>query len=167
MAIVDLDKGPSRRPPRGDRAVIAALGGAVALFGLAMWLGAPDPAAGPNAARPSPTQSAVDAPATTVIQSRATAPFVGARDAGAIAAGRPLALPAGSDNVDLFLVPERITNENLIWTMRSVVRIRGGVGLASVEGPAIVTWTEKGFQYWLVSPTRTTDELIKMADDLR
>jgi len=71
------------------------------------------------------------------------------------------------DNVDLFLVPERITNENLIWTLRSIVRIRGGVGIASVEGPSIVTWTEKGFQYWMVSPTRTTDELIKIANDLR
>jgi hypothetical protein len=166
MAIVDLDSGSSRGRRAGDGAVIAALGGAIAVFALALWLSAPHPTAVPIASSPQP--SAV--PITTAICSRngaaCTPPLL--LVASFPPPVRPLALPPGQmDGVDLFLLPERITNENLIWTLRSVVVIRGGQGLASVEGPAVVTWTEKGFQYWMISSTRTTDELIKIADDLR
>lgn len=166
MAIVDLDRTPAPARRAGDGAAIAALGGAIALFASALWLSAPHPAAIATVSTPQPSNEAV---VTTTICSRTgavcTPPQV--LVASFIPPARPLALPAGQmDGVDLFLLPERITNENLIWTMRSVVAIRGGQGLASVEGPAIVTWTEKGFQYWMVSSTRTTDELIKIADDL-
>jgi hypothetical protein len=165
MAIVDLDKGMSRRPRRGDGALIAALGGAILIFAVAMWTSAPHPTVTPVA----PPRSSQDVSSITTISRSGvlvTTPNPSTlRNAGPVP--RPLALPSGLDSVDLFLVPERITNENLIWTMRSVVQIRGGIGLASIEGPSIVTWTEKGFQYWMVSPTRTTDELIKIADDLR
>lgn len=165
MAIVDLDKGTSRQPQRGDRALIVGLGGAILVFAAAIWLSAPHPR---TTSTTFPQSSA--AAASSAISRSSIVP-VAATPPSAIPTvyppARPLALPANMDNVDLFLVPERITNENLIWTLRSVVRIRGGVGIASVEGPSIVTWTEKGFQYWMISPTRTTDELIKIADDLR
>ena len=164
MAIVDLDRGTSPQPQGSDRALIVGLGGAIVIFTAAMWLSAPHPAT-------TATTVASPAAATTGAVSRsgnAVAPVslpsaVRTVDPSA----RPLMLPLNLDNVDLFLVPERITNENLIWTLRSIVRIRGGVGIASVEGPSIVTWTEKGFQYWMISSTRTTDDLIKIADDLR
>jgi hypothetical protein len=165
MAIVDLDKGTPRQARRGDRVLIAGLGSAILVFGVAIWLTAPHPAPVATAAPQSSAAAASAAPARIAPAAIPGAPLIGQRTLDP--AARPLALPPGLESVDLFLVPERITNENLIWTMRSVVRIRGGVGLASIEGPAIVTWTEKGFQYWMVSPTRTTDELIKMADDLR
>ncbi len=145
MAIVDLDKGTSGQPGRRDEVFIVGLGAAILAFAAAIWLSAPD--------------------STTTVTSFPLSSAAAATSA--ISPARALTLPANIDNVDLFLVPERITNENLIWTLRSIVRIRGGVGIASVEGPSIVTWTEKGFQYWMVSPTRTTDELIKIADDLR
>jgi len=144
LAIVDLDKGTSGQPGRRDEVFIVGLGAAILAFAAAIWLSAPHP--------------------TTLVLVPATPPSALTT---ALPPARPLTLPANADNVDLFLVPERITNENLIWTLRNIVRIRGGVGIASVEGPSIVTWTEKGFQYWMVSPTRTTDELIKIADDLR
>ena len=164
MAIVDLDKSTPRQAQRGDRALIAVLGGAILIFSAAMWSSAPHAATAPATA-PQPSS---DISITTTSRSGArvttsTSPGQTARDPSA----RPLVLPANLDNVDLFLVPERITNENLIWTLRSIVPIRGGVGLASIEGPSIVTWTEKGFQYWMISSTRTTDDLIKIADDLR
>ena len=180
MAIVELDSGASRRPRRGDRALIAGLSGAIAALSLAFWVSAPHPA--PAAASFAPSASvASGANATAVPIFPRLPPVPGVPPQAASVSGlgqsttiygrsgidRALALPAGTTGVDLFLLPDRLTNENLIWTIRRVVRIRGGVGLASVEGPAIVTWTEKGFQYWIVSPTRTTDELIKLADDLR
>src|SRR3954464_8111297 len=166
MAIVDLDRGPARAGRARDGAAIAALGGAIAVFALALWLSAPHPTDLPTVSTPQPSPIAM----TTAICSRSgavcTPPLL--LVASFDPAARPLALPLGkTDDVDLFLLPERITNENLIWTLRSVVAIRGGQGLASVEGPAIVTWTEKGFQYWMISSSRTTDGLINLADDLR
>ena len=164
MAIVDLDKGTSPQPQRRDAVLIAGLGGAILAFAAATWLSAPHPTTASIVARQSPAAVAISA-----ISRSSIVPLPAQPNAlpTVYPSPRPLALPANIDSVDLFLVPERITNENLIWTLRSIVRIRGGVGIASVEGPSIVTWTEKGFQYWMVSPTRTTDELIKIADDLR
>ena len=49
----------------------------------------------------------------------------------------------------------------------AVVTVRGVPGVASVEGPAVVAWTERGIAYWLQSPTRSTEELIAIADELR
>jgi hypothetical protein len=161
LAIVDLDKGTTRQPQRRDAVLIVGLGGAILAFAAAIWLSAP---------HPTTSSTAFSQPSAAVASSaisRSTTVLVPATPPSALPTAHPLALPANMDNVDLFLVPERITNENLIWTLRSIVRIRGGVGIASIEGPSIVTWTEKGFQYWMVSPTRTTDELIKIADDLR
>ena len=43
MAIVDLDKVTSRQPRRSDRALIMGLGGAILVFGAAIWLSAPHP----------------------------------------------------------------------------------------------------------------------------
>jgi hypothetical protein len=164
LAIVDLDKGTSRQPQRSDGALIVGLGGAMLLFAAAIWLSAPHPATAPaTAAQPASDISITTISRSGVLVTTPTSPGPAVRDPSA----RPLVLPTDLENVDLFLVPERITNENLIWTLRSVVSIRGGVGLASIEGPSIVTWTEKGFQYWMISSTRTTDDLIKIADDLR
>ena len=163
MAIVDLDKVTSRQPGRSDRALIVGLGGAILIFAAAMWLNAPHPATA-SATAPQPSS---DISITTTSRSGAVVTTPASPGQTARASARPLVLPANLENVDLFLDPERITNENLIWTLRSVVGIRGGVGLASIEGPSIVTWTEKGFQYWMISSTRTTDDLIKIADALR
>jgi hypothetical protein len=164
LAIVDLDKGTSRQPRGSDRALIVGLGAAIFVFATAIWLSAPHPAATATAVVPSSAAIAGGAISRTGSVPLPAAPPSAVR--GVDPSARPLVLPANLDNVDLFLVPERITNENLIWTLRSIVRIRGGVGLASIEGPSIVTWTEKGFQYWMISSTRTTDDLIKIADDL-
>jgi hypothetical protein len=141
------------------------LGGAILVFAAAIWLSAPH-----RATRSTTVPQSSAAVAASAI-SRSSIVFAPATPPSAILPinplVRPLALPANLDSVDLFLIPERITNENLIWTLRSIVRIRGSVGIASVEAPSIITWTEKGFQYWMISSTRTTDELIKIADDLR
>ena len=98
--------------------------------------------------------------------SEAAIPIAG----GAVPRGQvltPLQLPRSYVNVDLAAMPDRLANEAAPWTLRSVVVIRGAPGVASVEGPAVISWTENGIAYWLASPTRTTTELIQIANDLR
>jgi hypothetical protein len=80
---------------------------------------------------------------------------------------KPLQLPGAYANVDLAAMPDRLANEAAPWTLRSVVVIRGTPGVASVEGPAVISWTENGIAYSLASPTRSTTELIQIANDLK
>lgn len=171
MAIVELDKVPSQRPRRGDRALIAGLGVAIGAFTFAMWLSAPHPIAQPTvAARPTAAQTALPQVVTVTTVSMSGVLVTPTNPTLFVPGGLirgPLSLPTGVDNVDLFQIPDRLTNENLFWTLRSVVEIRGNAGLASVEGPAMITWTENGLQYWMVSPTRTTADLITIADGLK
>jgi len=171
MAIVELDKDPSRRPRRGDGALITGLGVAIGAFAFAMWLSAPHPVAQPIAgAKPSAAQTALPQLVAVTTVSMSGVLVTPANPTLFMPSGLnrgPLSLPAGVDNVDLFQIPDRLTNENLFWTLRSVVEIRGNAGLASVEGPAMITWTEDGFQYWMVSPTRTTGDLITIASGLK
>ena len=79
----------------------------------------------------------------------------------------PLALPQRLDGVDLAAMPDRLANEAAPASWRRVVTVRGVPGVASVEGPAVIAWTEGGIAYWLASPTRSTDELIQIANELR
>ena len=79
----------------------------------------------------------------------------------------PLRLPQGYINVDLGAMPDRLANEAAPWSLRGVITVRGRPGIGSVEGPAVITWTENGIAYWLASPTGTTDDLIQIANELR
>jgi hypothetical protein len=79
----------------------------------------------------------------------------------------PLQLPQRIVGVDLAAMPDRLANEAAPSSWRRVVTVRGIPGVASVEGPAVVAWTERGIAYWLQSPTRSTEELIAIADELR
>jgi len=77
-----------------------------------------------------------------------------------------LQLPQGSSNVELQWMPERLTNEASPSSLRQVITVRGRPGVASVETPYVISWSESGVVYWLISPTRSTSELITIADDL-
>ena len=79
----------------------------------------------------------------------------------------PLVLPQRLGDVDLAAMPDRLANEAAPSSWRRVVTVRGVPGVAAVEGPAVVAWTEHGIAYWLASPTRSTEELIAIADELR
>ena len=146
--IVDLDRARGRSAPSSaDRGVIAALFVACVAFAVAVWLARPaTPIATPNAAPPDTLVSAY-VPRGAVLH--------------------PLALPPDLRDVDLGLLPERLTNEAAPSEWRRVVTVRGHPGVASVEGPAAISWSEQGIVYWLSSPTRSTDELITIADDMR
>jgi hypothetical protein len=147
-AIVDLDREPGR-PTRSthDRGVIAVLAAASAAFAVAVWLTSPA----------APPAAPVTFPDVNV--SSATVPR------GAIL--HPLVLPPDAKNVDLGVLPERLANEAAPYEWRRVITVRGQPGVASVEGPAVISWSERGIVYWISSPTRSTDELIKIADEMR
>ena len=106
-------------------------------------------------------------PAAVVVPSQGTDLAI----AGAVvprgAVLKPLQLPGTYANVDLAAMPDRLANEAAPWTLRSVVVIRGTPGVASVEGPAMISWTENGIAYSMASSTRSTIELIQIANDLR
>lgn len=80
---------------------------------------------------------------------------------------RALVLPPGVPDVELSVMPDRFVNEPPPASFRLLVIIRGIPGLASVEGPASVTWTEDGLSYRLASPVRTLAQLIDLASALR
>ena len=128
----------------GDRIAVTALVAASAAFALAVWVVRPSPVA--------PVAATLSTPDTSAVQR------------GVIL--HALRLPPGVASVDLEWMPERLTNEASPSSLRDVITVRGVPGLASVEAPAVISWTEAGLVYWLISPTRSTIELIRLADDL-
>ena len=146
-AIVDLDRrsAPTQRRS-ADRLAIAALIVGCLAFGLVVSI-----------ARPAVTPAAVPARDPMI----PTGPV----QRGVIL--HPLVLPPTIANVDLAAMPDRLANEAAPSSWRRVITVRGIPGVASVDGPAVVAWTENGIAYWLQSPTRSTEELIVIADELR
>jgi hypothetical protein len=138
--IVELERGPSPGR-RHDAPLIAALLIAASAFAVAVWT---VPALTTSA--PAPV-AAVD---TSAVQRSVVL--------------HALQLPAGAADVDLEWMPERLTNEASPSSLRDVITVRGMPGVASVEAPAVISWSEAGVVYWLISPTRSTSELIKIAD---
>ena len=63
-------------------------------------------------------------------------------------------------------MPERLTNEAAPSSLRSVINVRGLPGVASVDAPSVISWSESGVVYWLISPSRSTSDLIRIADEL-
>jgi len=129
--------------------LVAALMVACGLFALAVWIAPPAVTTPPGSA-----QAVELAQVSSVYVPR-----------GAVM--HPLALPQRIADVDLAAMPDRLANEAAPSSWRRVVTVRGIPGVASVEGPAVVAWTERGIAYWLQSPTRSTEELIAIADELR
>ncbi len=145
--IVDLDRSVAVSRRRSDRYLIAALGLACVTFGLAVALRGPDASA--------PVPSGVDAAMMTPTERLALV----TRD-DAMPSGVLFFLP----DVVLSAMPDRFLNEVGPAALREAVRVRGTLGIASVERPAVIMWTERGVTYWLTSATRTTDDLIRLAD---
>ena len=95
------------------------------------------------------------------------------RDGPAATAPRvpELALPAGSTDVVLFTFPDRIANEAPPPFLTTVVHVRSTQGLAYIPAHggdiSMITWTEHGTDYWLISKTRDIFELVRLANTLR
>ena len=150
--IVELDRSVARQRKRPlDRLAIPVLALGCVAFALAVWI------ARPAAVAPASGSAAPGADGTST--SSANVPR------GVVM--YPLVLPQRIDGVDLAAMPDRLANEAAPASWRRVVIVRGVPGVASVEGPAVVAWTENGIAYWLASPTRSTEDLIQIANDLR
>jgi hypothetical protein len=103
-------------------------------------------------------------PATTMIFDR-DGVYVGAAPAD------PLSLPPNTTDVLLSFIPDRLANEALPALPFVPVKVRAVSGLAvEARRPGdyqMVTWTEGGNAYWLVSDRRDLADLLRLADSLR
>ena len=96
-----------------------------------------------------------------------------ARDGPAATAPRvpPLTLPAGTTDVVLFTFPDRLANEAPPPFLTTLVHVRSTQGLAYIPAHggdiSMITWTEHGTDYWLISKTRDIFELVRLANTLR
>jgi hypothetical protein len=82
-----------------------------------------------------------------------------------------LSLPSNTSGVLLSWIPDRLANEALPPLPFVPVRVRAASGLA-VEGLRdgdfrMVTWSERGNVYWLVSDQGDVADLVRLADSLR
>jgi hypothetical protein len=154
--IIDLD-GASEVSPGRDRRRALTLAFAMCLAIVSAGLGRDAPV-------PIRTEEAA-----------ATAIMVFSRDGstylGSAAADQYLSLPPNTSDVLLSWIPERLTNEAFPPLEFVPVRVRAAAGLA-FAGPRpgdyrMVTWTEGGNAYWLVSDRREIADLVRLADTLR
>ena len=90
---------------------------------------------------------------------------------GAAPADHFLSLPPNTTDVLLSFIPDRLANEALPALPFVPVRVRAVSGLAvEARRPGdyqMVTWTEGGNAYWLVSDRRDVADLLRLADSLR
>ena len=82
-----------------------------------------------------------------------------------------LSLPSNSTGILLSWIPDRLANEALPPLPFVPVRVRRVSGLAA-EGPRegdfrMLTWSERGNIYWLVSDHGDIADLVRLADSLR
>lgn len=82
-----------------------------------------------------------------------------------------LSLPSNTTGVLLSWIPDRLANEALPPLPFVPVRVRAVPGLA-VEGVRdgdfrMITWSEMGNVYWLVSDHGDIADLVRLADSLR
>jgi hypothetical protein len=151
--IIDLDGEPASSPGRDRRRALTLA------FSLCLAIGS----AGLGRDAPAATQATK--PDTTMFFSR------GGVYVGAAPADQSLSLPPNTPDVLLSFIPDRLANEALPALAFVPVRVRAVAGLAvEARRPGdyqMVTWTEGGNTYWLVSDRRDIADLLRLADSLR
>jgi hypothetical protein len=154
--IIELDGAPDV-PPGRDRRRSLTLAFAMCLAIASAGLG-----------RDAPVAIRTEQPAATAV-------MVFSRDGSTYVGPAPvehyLSLPPNTGDVLLSWIPERLTNEAFPPLQFVPVRVRAAAGLA-FAGPRpgdyrMVTWTEGGNAYWLVSDRREIADLVRLADSLR
>jgi hypothetical protein len=78
-----------------------------------------------------------------------------------------LRLPSGVVGVDLAAIPDRLLNDQPAARLRIPVFIRGTRGIASVDAPSEISWTEAGYWYWMRSSEMSISQLVDLASALR
>ena len=155
--IIDLDGGPEVPPGRDRRRAVAIA------FALCLAIGS----AGLGRDGPAATQET--APHSTVVFSRDGTHVVAVW--GQFPTDQHLSLPPNTTDVLLSFIPDRLANEALPALPFAPVRVRAVSGLAvEARRPGdyqMITWTEGGNAYWLVSDRRDVADLLRLADSLR
>jgi hypothetical protein len=154
--IVDLD-GESDSTPGRDRRRAMTLAFVLCLAIGSAGLGRDGPVATAGAG--------VAIPQTLLIFSRDGA-YVGTAPTD-----QQLSLPPNTTDVLLSFIPDRLANEALPALPFVPVRVRAASGLAvEARRPGdyrMITWTENGNAYWLVSAHREIADLVQLANSLR
>ncbi|MDP9274079.1 MAG: hypothetical protein M3O99_00625 [Chloroflexota bacterium] len=153
--IIDLDGDVEAAPGRDRRRAVTLA------FALCLAVGS----AGLGRDAPAATQAWSTERATTMFFDR------GGVYVSAAPADRHLSLPPNTTDVLLSFIPDRLANEALPPLTFVPVRVRAASGLAvEARRPGdyqMVTWTEGGNAYWLVSNRRDIADLVRLADSLR
>jgi len=158
--IIDLDGEPESVPGRDRRRALTLA------FAFCLAIGS----AGVGRDGPAATETARVARGSMMM-------FGGDGESAFVAPAGPvwdplhLSLPSNSTGVLLSWIPDRLANEALPPLPFVPVRVRAGAGLA-VEGLRagdfrMVTWSEHGNVYWLVSDHGDVADLVRLADSLR
>jgi len=146
--IIDLDGDPELAPGRDRRRALTLA------LALCLAIGS----AGLGRDGPEATQ--------------ATTMTIFSRDGASVVAppADQLSLPPNTTDVLLSFIPDRLANEALPPLPFIPVRVRAVSGLAvEARRPGdlqMVTWTEGGKVYWLVSDRRDVADLLRLADSL-
>ena len=146
--IIDLDGDPELAPGRDRRRALT--------LALALCLAIGSAGLGRDA--PEATQG--------------TTMTIFSRDGASVVAppADQLSLPPNTTDVLLSFIPDRLANEALPPLPFIPVRVRAVSGLAvEARRPGdlqMVTWTEGGKVYWLVSDRRDVADLLRLADSL-
>jgi hypothetical protein len=152
-AIIDLDDGPESPPGRDRRRAL------MIAFALCLAVGSA------GLGRDAPVATQAESPAATMIFDR------GGIYIGVAPTNHLLSLPPNTADVLLSSIPDRLANEALPALAFVPVRVRAASGLAvEARRPGdyqMVTWTEGGNVYWLVSDRRDVVDLLRLADSLR
>jgi hypothetical protein len=163
-AIVEIE-GEDATPPGHDRRRGVALVFALCLAVGSAFFGRDDHAAIPEVVGPDGVEASTVELSQTMVYSRS----------GVVVTFAPadeyLSLPPNTTDVLLSMTPGRFANEALPPLQFIPVPVRSVTGLAFAEprpgGYRMVTWTERGNAYWLVSDRRDIADLVRLADTLR
>jgi hypothetical protein len=77
-----------------------------------------------------------------------------------------LALPTGTTGARLSAIPDSLLNDQPASRYRMRVVVRGRTGLASVDGPLAIAWSENGYWYELSTTRLGLRQLIDLAGAL-
>jgi len=159
--IIDLDDEVEAAPGHDRRRAMALA------FALCLAIGS----AGVGRDGPAATQRAGAEPASRLVMFSSDGTILVSAAADQWGPLAHLSLPANSPGVLLSWIPDRLANEALPPLPFVPVRVRAVPGLA-IEGVRdgeyrMVTWTERGNVYWLVSDHGDIVDLIRLADSLR
>jgi hypothetical protein len=151
--IIDVEGGPESTPGRDRRRALTTA------FALCLAIGS----AGLGRDAPAATQARF--PDTPMVFDR------GGVWLGSPPADNHLSLPPNTTDALLSSIPDRLANEALPPLLFVPVRVRTVSGLAvAARRPGdyqMITWTEGGNAYWLVSDRRDIADLVRLADSLR